>query len=142
MRAANSNHQNSVTSDNGSTAIMTSTLTAEVMDEAQWLLLAELSHGDRWVFWIVSSEWPTVDQFLKHDVNPCRVLLIHRLPGSNPSPIIERALQAGTCSAVLVSLDSSAVIEDKAMMRIERIARDFDALAIPLHTRTTLNLAA
>ncbi|MEZ5584574.1 MAG: SulA-like leucine-rich domain-containing protein [Candidatus Competibacteraceae bacterium] len=66
-----------------------------------WPLLAERSQERRWIFWIAPAERPTLGLLCARGVDPNRVRLVHLAADSDPLPLVERALRAGTCSAVL-----------------------------------------
>jgi cell division inhibitor SulA len=140
MMAANSNHDIAFQEQSGGAAVIAAAGEGGVLDESLWLLLARRSREARWIFWIAPPAWPTLDQFLNHGVDPRRLRLVHLPPDTDPLPIVERALQAGMCSAVLawpMTFESAA-----QWTRIQQTARAADAVAILLHSQEQLSLAA
>ncbi|NJN45922.1 MAG: hypothetical protein HC808_04930 [Candidatus Competibacteraceae bacterium] len=104
-----------------------------------WPLLAERSQERRWIFWIAPAEWPTLGLLCAHGVDPNRVRLVHLAADSDPLPLVERALRAGTCSAVLAW---PATIEQAQWSRIRQAACENQALAVLMPSQTDLSLAA
>ncbi|MEE4376490.1 MAG: SulA-like leucine-rich domain-containing protein [Candidatus Competibacteraceae bacterium] len=104
-----------------------------------WPLLAARSQESRWLFWIGPPEWPTSELFRTHGIDPSRVRLVHLTANSDSLTVVERALRAGTCSAVLAW---PATIEQAQLSRIRQAASENKALAILMPSQTVLSLAA
>jgi len=104
-----------------------------------WPLLATRSQKNRWLFWIGPLQWPTSDLFRRHGIDPSRVRLVHLPAESDSLTVVERALNAGTCSAVLAW---PATIEQAQLSRIRQAASENQALAVLIPSQTGLPLAA
>jgi cell division inhibitor SulA len=104
-----------------------------------WPLLAARSGEQRWQFWIAPPEWPTANLLKAHGVDPSRVRLVHLSSDSDPLPVVERALRAGTCGAVLAWPKG---VDATQWSRIRQAASENQALAVLMPSQADLSVAA
>jgi len=77
---------------------------------ALWLTmpaLAQLSQQPRWLTWIAPPHIPYAPALTNMGVDLAKVLLVHPKTPADTLWALEQALRSGTCSAVLVWLDSA-----------------------------------
>lgn len=122
--------------------ILSAAVTAHAAIDAEPLMrevlsvLAELSHGGRWIALVAPPNTPYVATLLAYNIDLKRVLLVHPRDDDKAFVTIERALRAGTCGAVVAW---TQLLGGDSLRRLRQAAVQGQAFGVLLHQRESEN---